>query len=337
MIMVRRAAAVLLLAAVALVPSQPRGAGVTERDPLADCGTRTADGVHVTCSIALEGGVASPDGGERSVAGAPVLPSLRVPRAARLATGGREGCVRGAARPVVGTTRPTLSVVFTDPGTGPIEATFEYQPLGASEDESIMSVVAGQPGENIVLEAGDWGFGPGESYRWRVRGTNEPGTEVGWSPWCEFAVKAGLTDLRQATDVDAVRELGVVPGRRYPVTLTVRQWRLVLDAVAPMDDVAVDDGTLGGESGQAEEGARLRRLSAAVQRRIGAEPATVTLTGDDWAVLAREIAGMAGVAGELHAEEPDVYESDGSPYWRVVDRISVQLGGPAHPTLGGYR
>ncbi|SNY42621.1 hypothetical protein [Paractinoplanes atraurantiacus] len=323
MIKIRRAVAVavLLAAVVAVMPAQPYE--TNEASPDFAC-PESEGGVIITCSIAYETD-------EVEFHPAPALPSLRVPRATRLATNGVPGCVRGEGRPIVGTTTPTLSAVFAVEGKEPTEVIFEQQRFG--DTESTISTTSGMPGQPVVLEAGDWGLGPGESYRWRVRGTPWDAAVPGWSQWCEFTVEAGLVDLRDATDVDAVRELRVAPKRRYTVKLTERQWRLVLDALAPMDEgVAVVGGP--GEM-ETEEDDRLRTISGTIRR--GLPSRTVTLTGDQWATAAAQTAGMAQIYDQLREEEPDVYESDGSAYWKAVDRISAQLGGPAHPGLGADR
>ncbi|XVU21713.1 hypothetical protein ACQPZJ_31125 [Actinoplanes sp. CA-054009] len=310
------AAAVVLAAVVAVMPSEPYE--ISEPYETA-CSEFAADGVIVTCTIVTESDL-------EEFAPAPILTdgpfirSPRVPRATRLATNGVPGCVRGAGRPVVGTTMPTLSAVFV--AAGPVDVTFEQQGFG--DADSVMGMTTGVPGEPVVLEPFDPGLAPGESYRWRVRATPWGAAVPGWSEWCEFTVEAGLVDLRDATDIDAVRELRVAPKRRYPVTLTERQWRLVLDALTPIDVVGIDvDYT------------DQQLISDTIRR--GLADRTVTLTGDQWATAAGQTAGTAQVYDQLFVEEPDVYESDGSAYWKIVDRISAQLGGPAHPALGADR
>ncbi|MFF5083930.1 hypothetical protein ACFY36_43345 [Actinoplanes sp. NPDC000266] len=115
----------------------------------------------VTCTIVaeLEGGEPEP---APILTGGPFLNSPRVPRATRLATGGVPGCVRGPARPVVGTTTPALSAVFVAPA--PFEVIFEQQAFG--ETGSVVSATTGVPGEPVVLESPERGFAPGESWCW---------------------------------------------------------------------------------------------------------------------------------------------------------------------------
>ncbi|WP_157441629.1 hypothetical protein [Actinoplanes awajinensis] len=271
----------------------------------------------------------------------PIMPSRGPvsppPRPTGLATDGVPGCVTGPARPVVGTTRPSLSVSFAPDGPQPTEVTVEHESLDGSE-EPYQSSAPVEPGKPVVLEADEEGLAPGVSYRWRVTGTSADAAEPGWSPWCEFTVVAGLLDLSAATDLDAVRELGVDPARRYPVTLPVRQWRLLLDALTPPDEgVTLDDEFDDGADVVTE---RLRGIGAGVRAQIAGrstgQVATVTLTGDEWASAAMELAMMAGVWDETAEEDPEADE-DGATRWAAVDRLSAALGGPAHPGLGHDR
>ncbi|BCJ39436.1 hypothetical protein GCM10010168_63160 [Actinoplanes ianthinogenes] len=62
----------------------------------------------------------------------------------------------------------------------------------------------------------------------------------------------------------------------------------------------------------------------------------MTLTGYEWATAARELAETAGVRDDARDEDPEV-EQDGAEHWKTLDRISAQLGGPAHPGFGRYR
>lgn len=224
-----------------------------------------------------------------------------VPLPTHLATDGVPGCVRGSARPVLGTTMPTLQVTFASSA----DATFELVPLGGSA-ESNGGGVRAEAGKPAVWDAGGFGLEPGRSYRWRVRGTPWFAS-TGWSEWCEFTVAAGLAE---ATDVDTVQELGVEPLRRYPVRLSARQWELVLDAIDVEGDDVPADGEFVDESTVAAH-ARQRQITA----KIEAHPGTLTLTGADWALVAVNLAAFG----------------DGSPYRKTLDRISAQLGGPAHP------
>jgi hypothetical protein len=343
------AVAIVLASTAAVLPDQPYGVGPVAVDPYEVCRALFAEYGEVSCAVTYV-----------TESEAPEPTPARVPQPTALATDGVPGCVRGAGRPVVGTTKPSLSASFAVTGWALLEATFEREPLDGSEDP-VTSTVSGPAGEPAVLPADENGLAPGVSYRWRVRGTPFGAAVPGWSEWCEFTVAAGLVDLRAATDVPAVQELGVVPSRRYPVTLTVRQWRLFLDALEPWGDAAgavneanpirtgggsaaagsdnEGDGVVGGdlsndEAQAAREG--LRRISADVRARIGGKPAgrrvAVTLTGDRWASAASELAAEAFARDESYAEEPDG-DSDGSAFWKLLDRISTQLGGPAHPHL----
>jgi len=61
---------------------------------------------------------------------------------------------------------------------------------------------------------------------------------------------------------------------------------------------------------------------------------TVTLTGDEWAGLASEMAGWAVILDQAAAEEDPGTAPDGTATRAVVDLISRRLGGPPHPSLG---
>ncbi|SDS46417.1 hypothetical protein [Actinoplanes derwentensis] len=251
--------------------------------------------------------------------------STRRPQPTRLSTNGVAGCFQGESRPVVDTVVPVLSVVFTDPSADEIRVTFEEERLdGTGETEEIST--SGLPGEKVELEPGENGLEPGASYRWRVRGTDFTAVDPGWSPWCEYTVAAGLVDLREATDPAVVTELGVTPGRRYPVTLTAREWKLVAEAVEEFED----DGTV--EEFETAPRTRLDLLLAAA----GSGP-TRTLTGDQWAAVAAQTAATASAQDMYFEEDPEVAGRDGTGFWTALDRISVQLGGPARPSLGYYR
>jgi hypothetical protein len=215
--------------------------------------------------------------------------------------------------------------------------TFERQQLGRPDDEVVtINGATAVPGEVVVLDTEEEGLGPGESYRWRVRGTAVDAVVPGWSPWCEFTVAADLIDMRDVTDLAAVEELGVVPERPYPVTLTVRQWRLVIDSVA----VSLTDGWAANPDGlsewERESVERSNRTAAGLRKKIagraGRARVTVTLTGDQWATVARQVAENAAV-WDMTAEEDPQVEEDGAALWTVVDRISAELGGPARPRL----
>jgi len=250
------------------------------------------------------------------------------PPPTRLATNGVPGCVRGSRRPVVHTTTPTLEATYA----APVPASFELAPLDGSEQPDIGSTQAAA-GEPVVWEIGENGLAPGRTYQWRTTGVPlDPVKAPVWSQWCEFTVAADLVDLRPATDVPTVRELRVDPARRYPVTLRAGEWRIAVDGLVPEDEgVVVDDPFRTGDNPAQE---RDRQIKADIQARIAGRaagrPATVVLTGDEWATVAANLAAGAQAWAEEYGEDPGV--PDEAPrHWKVLDRISAQLGGPAHP------
>jgi hypothetical protein len=273
----------------------------------------------------------------------PPAPSFRelvdVPPPMRPATNGVPGCIRGPKRPVVGTTMPTLEVTYAKP----VDASFELVPLDGSE-ESTVGFTSATAGEPVVWETGqagltgENGLEPGRTYRWRTTGASIYATAPAWSPWCEFTVAADLVDLRPATDVDTVRELRVDPVRRYPVTLTVREWRLVLEGLVP-EEAALIGGQLVTDD-EIQDLARRRWIKADVRARIAGRaagrPVTVILTGNDWAAVAVNVMASASSWDQMYEEEPEAGD-EGPRYWKVLDRISAELGGPAHPSLGAER
>ncbi|MBG0568197.1 hypothetical protein [Actinoplanes aureus] len=317
----RRAAgvAVVLAATAAVLPVRGYEPADRDADLFAQCLTDPA----VFCSVSYGTGEAVP--APIGVAHPPTL----------LATNGVPGCASGPARPVVDTTGPALSIIFPADRPAPPEVTFEWQHLDGSEDP-IMGSREASADRTFALEAQEIGLGaglgPGESYRWRVHTTPWDADVTEWTQWCEFTVAAGLVDLREATDLAAVQELGVVPARRYPVRLSVRQWRLVTEVLDGGDDGADHDF----DGSQQEIRDRLRRISASLRQQTSGGRTTVTLTGDEWASTAEAVAGMAVSWDMMYEEEPEV-GSDGTAYWTVVDRISADLGGPAHPGLGAER
>lgn len=266
------------------------------------------------------------------VKGLPSIPRrvAIVPAPTRLATNGVPGCVRGSNRPVLNTTTPTFQATFATA----IQASFELAPLDGSE-ESTFGGADATAGEPVVWQTDENGLAPGRTYRWRITGAPSYLDEAPvWSEWCEFTVAAGLVDLRPATDVATVRELRVDPARRYPVTLTVREWRIAIDGLVPEDDGVL----VNGDPIPADE--RSRRIKADIQARIAGHAAgrraTVILTGDEWASVASSVADGAAAWDETFEEDPQA-GNNGPRYWRVLDRISAGLGGPAHPGLGWYR
>jgi hypothetical protein len=318
------------------------------------------DGIRVNCVVIR---AAVPVGVQTgyivvSPAAEPSLPMtlspglVQVPVPTALATDGRPGCVTGPGRPVVATTMPTLSVTFAGvPLALPVQATFEYEPLRRSEGVVTASGWATAAALPATLDISPGEFRPGESYRWRVRGTPDHAIVPGWSPWCEFTVAADVPDLRGVeADIDAVLALELYPDRRYAVTLTARQWRTVLEAVDVEGDaaraMAVRITVTGAEPGEldpdrADALRRWERIVAAVRKQLRdgapARRVAVTLTGGQWASVAAELASWANLADEVAAEatEPDI-PPDGSAYWAVLDAVSARLGGPSRPGLS-YR
>lgn len=214
-------------------------------------------------------------------------------------TGDHQGCVTGPARPVVGTTLTTVRAT----GAPAEEIIYEYQPLNGGEPVRTSGSVG------LAFLPGD--LAPGESYRWRAKmddtadqaGFRSPDDdEQGWSSWCEFTVAADAVDYRPLGDVslEALTELGLRPDRRYTVTLTSRQQRLL------------------------REGTDVRRTSARMR-----------LTGPAWTDLLLQLTESAFIAEEVAAEadEDASPPPDGTAYRKLVDTISTDLGGPRHPRL----
>ncbi|MBB2947655.1 hypothetical protein FB565_007426 [Actinoplanes lutulentus] len=312
---------VALLAATAVVlPAQPDGTPPTTDDAIAACMALSTPDHLVSCGIA---GAENPE--------PPASAGQELP--VQLSTDQTQTCVRGNARPIVDTTTPTMSAVFIGDAEPGFEATFELRAL-AGTGPSAMSFVLGNPGEPVVNETWQNYLEPGVSYRWRVRGTpQDPATGGGWSDWCEFTIKPGLVEMSDASDPDVVRELGVVPADRYPVTLTAGQWLLVMDAIDGEDDEELDDV---GDDFPDEIGNQIQAIADQIRSQTSNRTSTVTLTGAEWATVAMEIAGLANGWDQLYEEEPEVGQ-DGTDYWKVVDRISAELGGPKHTTLGFER
>ncbi|GID51573.1 hypothetical protein Aca07nite_88480 [Actinoplanes capillaceus] len=303
-------------------------------DPEALCREEEARNPGVLCSVIIvsDGGATPPP--------APMWPGP-MPVPAHLTTDGAEGCVTGDARPVVRTVSPSTSVVFAGAAQD-LDVFFEQAPLDGSE-ETLTTSIQGAVGERVVNDGDERGLGPGVSYRWRVSAsprTLDPGFDrptTAWSPWCEFTVADDLIDMRTADDPDAVRTLGVAPARRYPVTLRVREWKLVLDALGD-DDLAADSGA---SEMEAETKAHTRRIRSAIIGKIAGRAsgatATVTLNGNDWASwVGSAIAGTASNWDEMYDIEPDTAGTDGTAYWKLLDRLSTELGGPQHTRLGYY-
>jgi hypothetical protein len=198
---------------------------------------------------------------------------------------------------VVGTTLTSVAAT-AKPGEAII---YERQRLDGNES-------VGSSG-SLVLEFGPGDLAPGGSYRWRARvdDTADPALfaspdddELGWSAWCEFTVSADAVDYRELGDVslEALNELGLRPDRKYAVSLSGRQQRL---------------------------------LRAGTD--VGRTSARMTLTGPSWTDLLVQLTESAFIADET-AAEGDSPPVDGSAYRTLVDAISVKLGGPHHPRLG---
>ncbi|MCU7728030.1 hypothetical protein ODJ79_30300 [Actinoplanes sp. KI2] len=308
-------------------PAEPRRATIDDAVALCRSISGAAEPGAATCVIRIDPTPAprSPSSGQ----------AVGVPLPIRLATNGLSGCVRGPARPVLDTVGPTLAVTFAAAGPTPAEATFEQAPLDGSEQSSLGTVPVAA-GRQAVLEP-DTELVPGRSYRWRVRGTAEDATVPGWSDWCEFTVRSGLADLIEADDT-TIRELGLEPRRRYPVTLTVREWRLVLDGLLPDDggDRTPADGEFITQY-QIEARKRDRRIDADIRARIAGRaagrPAIVVLRGYEWASVASSVASSAA-AWEQADDDGPAAAAEERKTWHLLDRISAQLGGPAHPSLG---
>jgi hypothetical protein len=47
-----------------------------------------------------------------------------------------------------------------------------------------------------------------------------------------------------------------------------------------------------------------------------------------------QLAGAAAISDDTAEEDDPEYAVTGKAYWSVLDRISIRLGGPAHPGLG---
>ncbi|MBL7259438.1 hypothetical protein [Paractinoplanes lichenicola] len=258
-------------------------------------------GAITKCSVAMVDG-----GWEQPVEPArPYLPALTAPVPTHLAP---------KCGTVVGTTKTvSLSAAFdTTYAPRPTEAFFEYE-----VDDQLVNARVPVEGPRAVLEFAPGELGPGESYRWRVRGTPDDAPAPTWSDWCTFTVAGDALDLRELdpSEVAALLELGIRPERRYPVTLTAAQWRLVRE---PFE---FDPGVGGGE----------------VPAFVGKVPRTagrLTLTGAEWTKLILELAGWAGIVQFGNDEVEPEFRTGIAQYWTTADRISAQLGGPAHPGLG---
>jgi hypothetical protein len=231
----------------------------------------------------------------------PARPSRPAPTPA--VTAGHTSCVTGSGRSVVGTALTTVQAT-TAQGE---EIMYEYQQLNRGE------TVASSGSEVLEFNPGD--LAPGGSYRWRARVDDRAeqaadttlyrspdDDEQGWSPWCEFTVAANAVDYRKLGDVslEALNELGLRPDRKYTVSLSSRQQRL---------------------------------LRASTD--VGRTRARLTLSGPRWTDLLIQLNGSAFIAEEVAAEsdEDDPTAPGGKSERTLVDVISVQLGGPRHPRL----
>ncbi|MEV8509343.1 hypothetical protein AB0368_31550 [Actinoplanes sp. NPDC051475] len=291
----------MLLAAAGSVPAQA-GPGDDDKALYAQCrkaAQELADKYRQVENALFDIACERPDG---TVADPklwwPAAPTRPAPT--RPITAGQAGCVAGTGRPVVGTTLTSVSAT-----AGPGEAiTYQYQQLDGSETINTSGTE--------ILEFGPGDLAPGRSYRWRARADDtqerarnplsfsDPNDEQAWTSWCEFTVSPDAIDYRGLGDVslEALNELGLRPDRRYAVELTGRQQRLL------------------------RAGTDVKRTDA-----------RMTMTGPRWTDLLLQLIESALIADEVAAEadEDDPTAPDGAPYRRLVDAISVKLGGPHHP------
>ncbi|MCU7726553.1 hypothetical protein ODJ79_22715 [Actinoplanes sp. KI2] len=237
----------------------------------------------------------------------PIDPKLFPPVAVKPAptpvvTVGHRGCVTGPGRPVTATALTSASA--TAPGE---EIWYEWQPLGGVDSDT-----TGTGGPVLEFRPGD--LAPGHSYRWRARvldtgeerdDSDTPWSmadyERGWSPWCEFTVSAAAVDYTGMGDVslEALTELGLRPDRTYTVSLSGRQQRL---------------------------------LRAGTD--VGRTGARMTLTGPRWTDLLVQLSQSAVFLAEnIDGDEDFTTPPESIAYRKLVDTISVELGGPRHPRL----
>lgn len=298
------AALVIVLAAAGSVPAQ---AGPADPDEAlyAQCRTTAQDAAEQyrnVKNISVAVLCSRPDG--TSVDPALWLPAApKVPAPTGLITAGHTDCVTGPGRPTVGTTLTSVSAM-AGPGE---DIDYEYQLLDSNE-------FSGSSGSE-VLEFTPGDLAPGGTYRWRARfmdiaeqdrysvGYRSPDDDgQGWSPWCEFSVSANAVDYRGLGNVspEALDELGLRPDRRYAVSLTRRQQRLLRA------------GT-----------------------NVGRTNARMTLTGPRWTELLVQLFESAYLAEEAAAEadEDDLSPPESAAYRALVGTISVKLGGPHDPKL----
>ena len=255
----------------------------------------------------------------------PYLPSVYAAQPSDLRVGAEPACGAGP----VGTTEPvTLSAAFTVVlGPPPSRALFEQDPDGRGVYGEIL-----EPIGRAVLTIQRGELAPGDSIRWRVRFTDEDDRLGTWSPWCTFTVAADAPDLRNLDSgvIDALLELGLRPERRYTVTLTPAQWRTALEPFG----LTYADNTVLDEIGTSEpsyEGQEPDELPYLISSQI---PGPVTLTGAQWVDLTTQLASWPEYAeADDYTEGPEV-PPDPAVYRAVIDRISAQLGGPAHPRPG---
>jgi hypothetical protein len=120
------------------------------------------------------------------------------------------------------------------------------------------------------------------------------------------------------------------PERRYTVSLTRRQWRVLLDAFDL--ELAASGVIAASGDAPAEADERLRQIDAAIRRQLldTTSPSAVTLTGGRWTTVVNQLAGSAGLADDAAAEVDPGEMADGSAYWELIDLVSTRLGGPPH-------
>ena len=117
-----------------------------------------------------------------------------------------------------------------------------------------------------------------------------------------LSVSANALDYRGLGDVslETLNELGLRPDRRYTISLTRRQQRLLRA------------GT-----------------------NVGRTNDRMTMTGPRWTELLTQLSGSASIAAEVSADggEDTPSQPDSTAYHALMDAISIKLGGPPHPKL----
>ncbi|MFF5082820.1 hypothetical protein ACFY36_37755 [Actinoplanes sp. NPDC000266] len=204
------------------------------------------------------------------------------------------------ARPVV---TPAPVACASGPARPVVETTLTAVSATAAAGEGIAYEYGALGGADTIgasgspdLEFGPGDLAPGRSYRWRARVDTLESVDA-WSRWCEFTVSPAAVDYRPLGDVslEALNELGLRPDRSYAITLSASQQRL---------------------------------LRAGTD--IGRTGARMTLSGPRWTDLLLQLTESAFVEDEVAADsEPP--GRGGAAYRKLVDALSVKLGGPRHP------